>query len=82
MLDCVRFLGSFTGAEPSRQCISLHILVARMVRQGEIEPGKEHGPAGLAGIECFGSADVLKIPVVSPDQECHGDTLQPMSPLL
>ena len=39
--------------------------------QGEVESGKEERPAGLTGIQTFGSTNVFKVFIISPYQERH-----------
>ena len=64
----------------TRKCICFSILGTRAIRQGKIKPIKEQSPPGLSGIESFGGPDVLKVLMISPNQEWLLCSLQPMSP--
>ncbi len=50
-----------------REGIRLDVLISRPVGDREQEPGKEEGPAGLAGIQPLGTADILKVLMVCND---------------
>ncbi len=64
------------------QGVWLCIAGTRVIGEGEVEPGEEKRPAVLAGVQSFGSAEELKVLVVSPNQKRLLGALQPVLPLL
>lgn len=63
------------------QIIRFGIVGPRTIGESEVEAGEEKGPAGLATVQSFDSADVFKVFVVSPNQKGFLGAFQPMSPL-
>lgn len=48
-----------------RQSIRFGVLGARAIGQGKLEVIKEKRPSGLSGIQSIGSANILKVLMVS-----------------
>lgn len=65
----------------SRKGIWLGIPRTRMIRQGEVEPGKEQAPSGLARVQPLGRADVSQVLVVGLNQEWNLGPIEPVMPL-
>ena len=63
------------------QSIRLGVAGTQPIGESEVEAGKENRPTGLARVQSLGSADVLKVFVVIPNQEGFLGALQPMLPL-
>ena len=58
-----------------------HVLGARAVGEGKIEPAEEQGPARLSRSQPLGVSDVSKVLVISPNHYGLLDPLHPMAPL-
>ncbi len=56
-------------------------MASRTVGDGEVQPGKEQGPASLSGVEPSSFPEVLEILVIGDDREIMIYFLQPMPPL-
>ena len=69
------------GLEDSGESVCPHVLGARAVGQGEVEPAEEQGPACLTGTQPLGVPDIGQVLVVRPDNYGLLGPLQPVAPL-
>ena len=67
--------------EVSGESVCPHVLGARAVGQGEVEPAEEQGPARLTGSQPLGVPDIGQVLVVRPDNYGLLGPLQPVAPL-